>query len=247
MRSLKRLLTRRNIKSLLGLFTFGAILLVVFYASIKIDQSRIEHISTSLGAWGILFLALCILATQIFSFLSSTPVLVIVIRLYGYPTAVTLLYIVTMVSAVTNFWTARIFGRPVVRKLVGARTMVQIDMLTQANERSLLTVARLFGYFFVDVIGYALGLTSVDFSSYMIYTAALTLIPTLTEYVIFRHFTFNTLSQLIFYYGYLAMSGALFIYLFYRIYIRGRRNLQAAQGVSEGEPSGQRVINDDHK
>lgn len=247
MQSLNRLLTRENIKSLLGLATFGAALLLVFYGSTKIDQGRIEHISNSLGAWGILFLALCILATQIFSFLSSTPVMVIVIRLYGYPTAVALLYAVTMVSAVTNFWTARVFGRPIVKKLVGTRAMVQIDMLTKANERSLLTIARLFGYFFVDVIGYALGLTNVAFSRYMTYTALLTLIPTLIEYIIFRHFTFNTLPQLVAYYGYLVMSGAIFIHLFYRIYIRGRRNLQARQSVPNIEPPGPEIIIDDHK
>jgi uncharacterized membrane protein YdjX (TVP38/TMEM64 family) len=222
-------------KHILGLCLFATLLLLIFYASTKINQDQLQYISTVLGPWGIVFLGICILATQILSFLSSTPVMLVAIRLYGYPKAVVLLYSVTMVSAVTNFWIARIFGRPIVRKLVGTRAMAQIDILTKANERALLTVARLFGYFFVDAIGYALGLTDVAFPKYMTYTATLTVVPTLVEYVIFRHFTFDTLPQIIIYYGYLVLTGAVFIHLFYRLYVQGRRSVSDDARVSVAE------------
>jgi uncharacterized membrane protein YdjX (TVP38/TMEM64 family) len=194
----------------------AAVLLAVFYALTKLSASRIEGIANLLGPAGPVLVISCIVVTQVVAFISTTPAILAGVRMYGYGWALILFYIGTMISSAINFVIARRYGASVIRKLVGRDNLKLVMTLSVQEETWLLVSARIFGYFFCDAISYAIGLTTVPFVKYMLYTAIITPIPITIEYLVFRRINFASLPELILYYGSLAMTGAVFLFVLLR-------------------------------
>jgi uncharacterized membrane protein YdjX (TVP38/TMEM64 family) len=144
--------------------------------------------------------------------------MIVGIKLYGYPYAMALLYGSCLLSAVLNFWIARLYGRTLVKKLVGQKSIEKIDELSQVNERALLISSRILGYSFFDLISYAVGLTGIDFKKYFAYTAFLTVIPFAIQYLLFSNLDFNSLRGMLIYFVSIAAAGAFFARVLYRVY-----------------------------
>jgi uncharacterized membrane protein YdjX (TVP38/TMEM64 family) len=192
----------------------------LFYASTLVDASDVEAITNKAGWFGPILIALFILATQVFAPLSGTPGIFVGIKLYGFANTLILFYFTSLLSATINFWLARKYGRKIVAKFVGEKTLNEIDELSKVNERVLLITSRIFGYYFFDIISYAVGLTKIKFMKYFIYTALLTLIPTIAQYFIFSHLDFNSFGGMLIYFGSIAATGAIFTRFFYKVYVR---------------------------
>jgi uncharacterized membrane protein YdjX (TVP38/TMEM64 family) len=144
--------------------------------------------------------------------------MIVGIKLYGYPQAMGLLYGSCLLSAALNFWIARLYGRNLVEKLVGEKSLRRIDELSQINERTLLISSRILGYSFFDLISYAVGLTTISFKRYFAYTAFLTLIPFAVQYFLFSRLDFNSLKGMLIYFISIAAAGALFARVLYKAY-----------------------------
>jgi len=89
------------------------------------------------------------------------------------------------------------------------------------NERTLLISFRIFGYSFFDVVSYAIGLTSIRFKKYFVYTALLTFIPFTAQYFLFAQLNFNSFWGMLIYIVSIAAAGSLFAGVLYRLYVRG--------------------------
>ena len=199
-------------------YTLSVIALLVFlYLISSIDNETLEKITTELGWWGMLFFVFIILCTYIFVPLSGTAFYFVGIKLYGYGTALILLYIVAIISSVISFYIARRWGRKIVRKLVGEKMMNHIDNVTESHENLLLITGRTLGFFFFDFISYALGLTKISFKKYFTYTVLLTLIPAGLQYLVFKSIDFHSFKGLMIYYVSIAFTGLIFAYIFARL------------------------------
>lgn len=212
-----------QLKKILVTPTMILVIAAMLYGSTYIDETSVARITQWAGPMGPLIIALFILATMIFAPLSGAPGIFVAIKLYGYPAAMLMFYAVSLVSATSNFYISRTFGRKLVLKLVGTKAMRDVDSLSSSDELSLLIVGRLFGYYFFDIISYAAGFTRIPFKKYMAYTAILTLAPFGAQYFLFRHLDYNTVTGIAIYYGSLLLTGGLFTAAFYRIHSRRKR------------------------
>ena len=224
-----RVLIKRAPIILLTVFVVG-----LFYLSTLITPAQVEAVTGRAGWFGPVLVALFILLTQVFAPLSGTPGIFVGIKLYGYANTLALHYAVSLLSAAINFWVARAYGRGIVRRLVGEEALKDIDELSRINERVLLITSRVFGYFFFDIISYAVGLTKIRFKRYFCYTAVLTLIPVTAQYLLFSRLDFGGLQGMLIYYLSMAATGAVFTKVFYKAYVRKKTPPPGGSGASVG-------------
>jgi len=203
----------------------------LFCLSTLITPTQIEDITTTAGWVGPVLVGLFLMLTQVLAPLSGTPVMIVGIKLYGYPQAMALLYGSCLLSATLNFWIARLYGRTLVKKLVGEKTLRRIDELSQINERTLLISSRILGYSFFDLISYAVGLTTISFKKYFSYTAFLTLIPFAIQYFLFSRLNFNSLKDMLIYFVSIATAGAIFARILYKTYFGSKPRLRASKSL----------------
>jgi uncharacterized membrane protein YdjX (TVP38/TMEM64 family) len=199
------------------LILLALVVSVAFVLSNLITPAHVESVTRGAGQLGPFMLGVLLLATQVFAPLSGTPLMLVGIKLYGYPTAMGILYASFLVSSVLNFWIARLYGRNLLIKVVGRKTVGTIDELSQLNERTLLISFRIFGYSFFDVISYALGLTTIEFKKYFFYTALLTSIPFAAQYFLFSRIDFNSFRGMLIYIVSIAAAGSICAALLYKV------------------------------
>lgn len=68
-----------------------------------------------------------------------------------------------MIGAAVCFWIARVYGRPVVEKLVGKTSLEKTDKFFETYGRYSVIIARLIPVVPFDIISYAAGLTTMGF------------------------------------------------------------------------------------
>jgi len=210
-------MSKYNFKKI-GKNVFWIMCFVVFiYFLSSIDKQVLEDIAIRLGWLGPVFIGLVFVITHVFAPISGTAFYFVGIRLYGYESILIIYYCASMVSATIAFFIARKWGRGLVIKLVGEKTMNHIDKSVAVNENYLLVVGRLFGYSFFDFISYTLGFTKVSFKKYITYTAIFTFINSLILYFIFRNLDFESFQNSIIYHAFIVLTGLLLAYLFSRV------------------------------
>lgn len=203
-----------NIQEIVTYAISTIILLGVLYFIASIDKDTLIKIAADLGPWGIIIFILIILCTQIFAPLSGTAFYFAAIKIYGFGTVLLLFYTTSLLTATISFFIAKRWGRKIVIKLIGSKSMDRIDALSMEHENLLLISGRTIGFFIFDFISYALGFTRISFRKYFWYTALLTIIPLALQYFIFKHTDFNTFRGLSIYYISLVATGGIFLYIF---------------------------------
>ena len=193
-------------------------LIVGVYYFLQVDNGQpMEEYAHKLGIFGYLFVLIGIVLGGVIIPLSALPFLFTGLALYGFWTTFFLYYVGgVIISAFLNFWIARKFGRPMVLKLTGKKTILHIDRLTEVAGVKVLIILRLFSGIFFDTISYAMGLTGMQLKHFMLITL-LCPIPGmfLIMYLLNKGLSSGPLYLgIIVVWGYLA--GALTIYWLYR-------------------------------
>jgi len=75
-----------------------------------------------------------------------------------------------LVGAVLCYYIARVFGRPVVEKLVGGSSLEMTDRFFRRYGRYAILIARLIPVISFDVVSYAAGLTTISFWDFVVAT-----------------------------------------------------------------------------
>ncbi len=196
--------------------SFIAFLAFLYFIN-SIPVSLIEKAAIGLGWLGYLFLLLIIICTQVFAPISGTAFYIIGIKLYGFGTLMIIFYFASVLSASISFYIARRWGRRIVVKLIGKKSMDHIDGIAETHDTYLLVIGRTLGFFFFDFISYALGFTTISFKKYIAYTVALTIIPLTIQYFVFRNTNFDSFGGSAVWYVSTLITGLIFAYLFARI------------------------------
>lgn len=148
-----------------------------------------------------------LLATQIAAPLSGLPVYITISRFAGLEVGFLLLGTTYIVSGVTNFYIARLFGRPIVSKIVGNVFMSRIEDIGGRLGFWSVFASRTVGYYYHDIFSYIWGLTPVPTKTYLLSTIFGTILAVGTQYVIFQNIDVSDRSHLlIFYVGMVVMA-----------------------------------------
>ncbi|MDZ7586625.1 MAG: VTT domain-containing protein, partial [Patescibacteria group bacterium] len=143
---------------------------------------------------------------------------------YGVKTGMFLLYIASLISATINFWISRKFGRKLVTKLVGEKSMREVDEFTSVEGKQILLISRLFGFPIFEFISYAAGLTNILFKEYFIITAIASIFTNVAAYLVFRNINFQSETGILVWIGSIVGAGIVFGF-FIKSYLNRRRNI----------------------
>ena len=163
---MKRLLAHKK-KILFYSLLVVLISLFFFFLGSKLETEKIAGWVEQTGPWApIVFIAL-MLVSYVIPPISGTPVFWAGFLLFNSKSQL-YNYLAYLLGAVINFWIARLWGRDLVVKLVGKKSISQVDKLAQHYGKNILLLLRVFQGQFHDFISYAYGLTQMKFSVYFL-------------------------------------------------------------------------------
>jgi len=125
-------------KSILGKHhkTILTIVFVIFTISIvtyllqKYGLEKTIEIIQAQGVGGMLVYVVYVSLSVIFSPLNSLLVKPVALFAYGFWISVFLAFIGSVIGGTSNYYLAKIFGRPLIRKLAGAGVLKKVDEFT---------------------------------------------------------------------------------------------------------------------
>ena len=145
-------------------------LVLIYFLSAAVPKEALQETLEGLGILGPLVLGLILLVTYILAPLNGTPFLLVGFYLYG-SNIVFFSSIAAWGSSIINFWIARRWGRPLVKKMVGIKNINRIDKLTINYGFLAIFSLRVLTGALQDFVSYAAGLTTIKFTRYFLATS----------------------------------------------------------------------------
>jgi len=209
----------------LTIIVFGVIIIgILVNLSVPyLNSERFKAFIEERGPLGPVFIVSFTAFSQIFAPLPGSPASLLSVAVYGYTTTVFYVYVGSMLSATISFYLSRRFGRKLVTKFVGQKSMNEIDDFARAEGTEVLIISRLIGFPLFDYISYAAGLTTIPFKKYFLITASCAVVPTIILAIIFRDLDFSSRAGFTIWFASLNMVGLIFGLLMRR-YINKRNN-----------------------
>lgn len=201
---------------LIGGALFLALLtgLYIVVQSIGIDQLQ-TTIATA-GIWGPLIFVAIKALTFTFAPLSAGPIQFASGILFGVIPGTLYSLLGELLGGTVNVIIARVFGRRIVRRFVGAVAMSRVDGFYERhlNDWKSLLAARVLLFSVYDFISYAVGFSQIRLSVYIVVSFAGGLFPTLLFVLIGSEASQNQNILLLFY---LLAAIAFFVLVLFRV------------------------------
>jgi uncharacterized membrane protein YdjX (TVP38/TMEM64 family) len=165
---------------LLGGLGFLALLTGLYVLVQSIGIETLQATMKEAGIWGPLFFIILKIFTYVFAPLSAGPIQFTSGIFFGvfYGTLYSVLG--ELIGGSINFLIARIYGRRIVRRFVGQVAMNRVDGFYERylDDWKSLLMARLMLFSVYDFISYAVGLSRIRFSVYVIISLIGGILPT---------------------------------------------------------------------
>lgn len=145
----------------------GILFLTLYLIGTRIPEETIKRTVEGAGPFGPVVIIFLIWITNVLAPLGATPFLFAGFYLYGQEVVI-FAFIAALISAVTNFWIAKLWGKSLVIKLLGSDSLEKIDRLTENYGYQTLFIVRVFLREFHDVVSYVFGLTKMKFIPYLL-------------------------------------------------------------------------------
>ena len=216
------------VKSLRGLIP-AAIAFVVITGGLIIGINalgleRIRDLIASAGPFApILYIAVKAV-TYVVAPLSSGPIQLFSGILFGLIPGMLYTLVGEVLGGSLNFLLARRFGRPVVKRIVGAENLPRVDaFVDQIVDWKTLLYARLFLFSLYDFISYAVGFSHLRYHTYLIISIFAGVIPTFIAALLGTSLT-EERSGLLLVYGLVGLASV--VPLLFQKRIRGWLKLE---------------------
>lgn len=202
--------------------------IVLLYVVLKmiliplIISEGFKEFTAGLGFFGYFIVIGYTVLSHVFAPLAGTPGVLLGVTIYGIKTGMFLLYLASLISATINFWISRKFGRKLVTKLVGEKSMKEVDEFTSVEGRHVLLLSRIFGFPIFEFISYAAGLTNVSFKDYFFITAVASIFTNIAAYFVFKNIDFQSEAGIMIWIGSIAGAGIIFGFLI-KAYLKKKR------------------------
>jgi uncharacterized membrane protein YdjX (TVP38/TMEM64 family) len=165
------------------LFAGAGFLLVTGLMLVGINLIGMEAISGFIegaGIWAPLAFIAIKMATYVFAPLTSGPIQLSAGVLFGFIPGAIYTLIGEVLGGCIAFLLSRRYGKRVVRRLVGEEGLVKVEgFVEQIVDWRTLTYARLFLFSLYDFISYAVGFSKLRFTTYVLVSTFIGIIPTL--------------------------------------------------------------------
>ena len=152
-----------------GIFLVGMYFILGRFG-VYLQSYEVQNFINQTGIFAPLVFSVLYLATLVFAPITGFPFWITSVGLFGILKTVIMVYFLSIIGAVVNFYIARKLGRPILLKLVGDNGIKKIDKLSKNFGIEVLILARLFQGFIFEWISYASGLTNINFKKYFLIT-----------------------------------------------------------------------------
>lgn len=159
-----------------------AIISLVLFALVGFNYDNLSTIITSYGLVGVAVYMIVGVCSVVFAPLSTIPFWPAIYGAYGFIGAVFVTWLSGLIGSILNYYLAAVFGRPIIKRLVGDQALNEIDKIAALVGRKGLIMVRTIGNASFDYASYACGLARFDFKSYLIITAGATLVWNLVTF-----------------------------------------------------------------
>ena len=203
-------------------------IVIILYIVLKmiliplVVSERFKEFTVSLGFFGYFIVIGYTVLSHVFAPLAGTPGVLLGVTLYGIKIGMVLLYLASLISASINFWISRKFGRKMVIKLVGEKSMNEVDEFTSVEGKQVLLISRLLGFPIFEFISYAAGLTTISFKDYFIITAIASIFTNIASYLVFRNINFQSETGIMIWIGSIVLAGIIFGF-FIKSYLKKKK------------------------
>ena len=176
------------------------------------DSEEFKNLILQAGVYAPFLLIFYFTIADIIAPLAGSPGVILGGIMFGAHWTLVYIYISSVLSGVICFYISKKFGRKLVLKLVGRKTMKQIDDFSEASGNKMLILSRIFGSAINDIVSYAFGLTSMEFKPYFIITLIFSAVPYFILGVIFTYFEVTSVTSALIWLGSITLTGIIFSY-----------------------------------
>jgi uncharacterized membrane protein YdjX (TVP38/TMEM64 family) len=205
----------QKIKIAIAVMAVLVVTIFLIKMSANLDAEAVKEFIRSFGILGPLVFIFINAVTIIFSPLTSFPLWLASLSIYGFWPTLIYVYIGNNLGNLAAFIIAKHFGRPLIARFVGENNIKKVDEFVDLVGVKPLFVARLVGGAGSDYISYAAGLTKIKARTYLtINLAAMGPSIFIQLLILEKTITVNPIYLLIFIiWGYVA-AFAFTIYLY---------------------------------
>jgi len=205
---MKKTINGRTIKIIVKTVSILVFLGAVWWLTLPIITGDFfKTIIVKSGILGPILLIVYVVLSHIIAPLGGTPATVVGAAVFGIWKTVLFFYIAGIISASTNFFISRKYGRGLVEKLAGKKAMRDIDLFAEKAGVKLLIAGRLIGFFFFEIVSYAFGLTKISFKKYLIITIFFSAPPSVLFAFAFQKINFESFAESAAVIGIMILTG----------------------------------------
>ncbi|MGB6299174.1 MAG: VTT domain-containing protein [Rivularia sp. (in: cyanobacteria)] len=162
-------LTSKLQKILLAISFVAIFYLILALALQTIGLDNAQLLVKQTGVWApVVFILLCAVSL-IIAPLSGSSLFVVGGTLFGKHDAFLLSYVASIIGCSANFWISRKLGRKVAQRFIGKANLDELDKFINKlkSSRSILYMVIIMP-FSQDIVSYAIGLTKIKYTHYLI-------------------------------------------------------------------------------
>lgn len=164
-------LFKLHLKQFITIIILATIVIITGVIGKQVGYHRIiSFIEFNRGLGLIVYVGYTILSEIILP-LPIVPLWPVALFLYGFWPAVLLTLTGSIAGASITFYLGRVFGKPLVIKMLGKRIFLEIEHLINIDNTKTFLLVRFFGNNYFDAISYIAGLSKISFGKYISITA----------------------------------------------------------------------------
>lgn len=180
---------KKNSRLVVALVLLFLVSYLIYRLGLRFGPEQIRAFVGQFGILGPAVFIFLVVTSIVIAPISGLPIWLGGFFAFGMPLVVVYSWSAGVIGGALGFLIARKWGRPAVKRLVGAGTITKVDEASENIGFVVLFILRVFQSHLFDVVTYGAGLTNISFRAYMTATVVGSAIPTVLFIMLFDTLT----------------------------------------------------------
>lgn len=160
-----------------------------------------------LGPLGPLAVIAYTVTSHVLAPVTGAPAMIASFVIYGLHKTMLYEFIASIISAAIAYQIARHYGRKLIKRILGTKSMEDIDAFVAKKGIKVLILTRVLGIGIFDIISYAAGIAKIPFVPYMVITVTTNALLRVVYIYLLRDIDFGSVQGLATWFGLLLVIG----------------------------------------
>lgn len=176
-----------------------------------------------LGPLGPLAVIAYTVVSHVLAPVTGAPAMIASFVIYGLHKTMLYEFIASMISATIAYFIARHYGRKLIKRLLGPKSMEDIDAFVTKKGIKVLILTRTLGIGIFDIVSYAAGIAKIPFIPYMLITLVTNALLRVIYIILLRDIDFSSIQGVATWFGLLLIIGTVLTFIIRKYLYRGIR------------------------